>query len=206
MQRGASRCVTVDKHADLFALPTLNERPFFGGIMNQELIVNESTGQVQRSGEAVVAVDFRIGDIIEFEDHLFKGEEWSGDGELFIGRIVSIHKHFGKSSQIGNEELEIWLEYYSEIPGRMFTIPKFVKRIVVQGDPLFLFTENHIAPLSIGTKVIYHEKKSGEKERRPHLDEISGQELILDETGRHWNYYLKYSEYSMKPTDLEVTK
>ena len=140
----------------------------------------------------------RIGDIIEFKDFRFDGDtkKFVDADDVLVGRITSICHNIGKVSEFDPHEWELWLEYYGEMPGRLYVIPENVIRVIEKGD--LAFNKKLRPPLSVGTKVSFDEEK------KKLYDEIVGYSVHQYRDEVRFQYEMKFSKYSMEADEFEV--
>ncbi len=135
--------------------------------------------------------------MIEFKDSSFRDGKWIIHENLQVGRIDSIIKNIGPLRD-HDHEFELWLEYYCEVPGRIYVAPELVVRLIEQGN--LEFPKNLTPPIPIGTNVIH----DGSGKRA--LDKIDGYEIIFDAEETQWRFSMKYSGYTMCADEFTVEK
>lgn len=157
----------------------------------QEIVCDESC----ENKTTRETIDFRIGDVIEFTDAEYKDKKWKETKSKYVGRIDRIIRNINQPDQ---DEWELWLEYYSEMCGRMYVIPSGVIRIIERGNVPFKQIEENV--LKLGTLVTFTE--SGKKL----LDEICGYEYLFGDGETRWQYVMKHEGYVMGLDEFEVVK
>jgi hypothetical protein len=138
-------------------------------------------------------MEYMIGDVIEFHDFSWSDGAWVDKKQLLVGRIDSIIKNVMTDEL---DEWELWLEYYSEVQGRMYVTPDRVVRIIERGK--IPFPKVPGAEFKTGTRVTFVE------EGRHLLDEICGFEFVLRHDGLTSRYQMKHTKFVMEPEEFEV--
>lgn len=145
--------------------------------------------------------DFHIGDILEFEDWVFKDKSWRKESGTCVDRISSLVHNVGENMDVGPHEFEIWFENYGEGPGRMFVTPEWVVRTVEKCKAPICYAPMELA-FQIGQHVVFTDKSNGES--REFLDIVSGYSITYDEEKIVFQYVMKYAKYHMYGEKLKA--
>ena len=138
---------------------------------------------------------YSIGDVIEFRDFSYSEKKWIDNNRNYVGRIDRI---IHKINQPEKDEWELWLEYYSEMPGAMYVTPERVIRVIEKGQIEYQEIKENILP--IGTLVTFVE------EGKQLLDEIVGYEYLFGDGEARWSYNMKHTGFQMELDEFEVVR
>lgn len=156
----------------------------------------------------IIDWEYRIGDVIEFWDHRFdsKDKEKGGDGFTktgykYVGRITSMH-HMS-NPRLEEHQVELWLEYYSEMQARIYVAPEWVESVLISGPEKAPREFN--PPFNVGDSVLFSENVRGKSVKI--LDKIASIETRVDyKDGTEFVYRMKDLEYALNEGDFEACR